>query len=99
MIKATKRPCAHPGQVLNTILSEEGISQSALARRLMTRQAKISEIINGKRGIAPEMACRLERALGIKAETWLDMQLKWQLSQVDLSKIPKIKSFDLKKAA
>ena len=99
MIKATKRPCAHPGRVLNTILIEEGISQSALARRLMTRQAKISEIVNGKRGIAPEMACRLERALGIKAETWLDMQSKWELSQVDQAKIPKIESFKEKKAA
>jgi antitoxin HigA-1 len=44
-----------------------------------TRQA-LNNIINSKSGISPEMAIRLTKAFGRTEETWLRMQLAWDLA-------------------
>jgi addiction module HigA family antidote len=44
----------------------------------VTRQT-LNNIINGKSGISPEMAIRLTKAFGSTEETWLRMQLAWDL--------------------
>lgn len=46
----------------------------------VSRQA-ISEIINEKRGISPQMALKLSKALGTTPELWLKMQLAYDLWQ------------------
>jgi addiction module HigA family antidote len=46
----------------------------------VTRKA-LSELLNGHAGASPEMAIRLEQAFGSTAETWLMMQLKYDLWQ------------------
>ena len=46
----------------------------------VTRQA-LNNIVNGKSGISPEMAIRLEKALGGTAEGWLRMQLGYDLAE------------------
>ena len=46
----------------------------------VTRQA-LNNLVNGKAGVSPEMAIRLSKAFGSTAETWLQMQLAYDLAQ------------------
>ena len=43
----------------------------------------LSELLNGHAGVSPEMAIRLEKAFGSTAETWLRMQLAYDLWQAE----------------
>jgi addiction module HigA family antidote len=47
----------------------------------VTRQA-LNNLVNGKSGISPEMAVRLDRAFGGAAEAWLALQTAYDLAQV-----------------
>ena len=51
------------------------------AKSLGVSRKALSELINGHSGISPEMAIRLEQAFGSTAETWLKMQLEYDLWQ------------------
>ncbi|WP_420634288.1 HigA family addiction module antitoxin [Candidatus Palauibacter sp.] len=46
----------------------------------VTRQA-FSELVNGRTGISVEMAMRLSKAFGSTPETWLGMQMAYDLWQ------------------
>ncbi len=46
----------------------------------VTRQA-LNNVVNGKSGISPEMAIRLDKAFGGGAETWLRLQMAYDLAQ------------------
>jgi len=46
----------------------------------ITRQA-LNSLVNGKSGISPEMVIRLSKAFGSSPETWLKMQLDYDLSK------------------
>ena len=54
----------------------------------VTRQA-LNNVVNGKAAISPEMAIRLSKAFGSTPETWLRMQLAYDLAAArkDESKI------------
>jgi len=73
---------AHPGRsIQNACLTPLGLSVTKGAEVLgVTRQA-LNNVINAKSGISPEMAIRLSKALGSDAETWLRMQLAYDLAQ------------------
>jgi len=73
----------HPGQVLQDILDEAGVTQTQLARHLKMPQSKISEICRGRRGVSPEMAFKLARTFGQSPELWSNLQKNWELSQVE----------------
>lgn len=77
--KGVKIP-QHPGQVLlKDYLQPRGITQQALSSEIGCTYAKVSEIIHGKRGITAAFALDLERVLGLPAETWLSLQLQFDL--------------------
>jgi addiction module HigA family antidote len=73
---------AHPGRiVLHDCLEPLDLSVTAAAEVLgVTRQA-LNNVVNGKSGISPEMAIRLSKAFGSTPETWLGMQLAYDLAQ------------------
>jgi len=77
---AMKNP-AHPGRVVRQdCLEPLGLTVTAAAKALgVTRQA-LNNVVNGKSGISPEMAIRLSKAFGSTAETWLRMQLAYDLA-------------------
>jgi len=81
---------AHPGRIVrHDCLEPLGLSVTAGAKVLgVTRQA-LNNIVNGKSGISPEMAIRLTKAFGSTEETWLRVQLAYDLAQArkDESKI------------
>ena len=71
----------HPGRVVrHDCLEPLGLSVTAAARVLgVTRQA-LNNLVNEKAGISPEMAIRLSKAFGSTAETWLRMQVAYDLA-------------------
>ncbi|MGB6690914.1 MAG: HigA family addiction module antitoxin [Terracidiphilus sp.] len=72
----------HPGRsIRNACLDPLGMTLTGGAKVLgVTRQA-LNNVINGKSGISPEMAIRLCKAFGSTPETWLRMQLAYDLAQ------------------
>jgi len=71
----------HPGLAIRyDCLEPLGLSVTTAARVLgVTRQA-LNNVVNGKSGISPEMAIRLSKAFGSTPETWLRMQIAWDLA-------------------
>ena len=49
----------------------------------VTRQA-LENLVSGKSSISAEMAVRLSKAFGSSPETWLGMQMSYDLAQVRL---------------
>src|SRR5437773_9449623 len=78
----------HPGRSIRTACLEPlGLSVTEGAKILgVTRQA-LNNVVNGKAAISPEMAIRLAKAFGSTAETWLRMQVAYDLSHVAQSRI------------
>jgi addiction module HigA family antidote len=73
----------HPGDILQEMLTESGVTQMKLARHLNTDVARINEICRRRRGISAAMAVMLAKAFGTSAGLWLNLQKNWELSQVD----------------
>jgi len=71
----------HPGRIVrHDCLEPLGLSITEGASVLgITRQA-LNNVVNGKSGISPNMAIRLAKAFGSTAETWLRMQLAYDLA-------------------
>ncbi len=51
----------HPGEILRDELDARGLSANALALKLRVPANRLTEILNGKRGVSPETALRLSR--------------------------------------
>ena len=74
----------------------KGASTKAWAAppRLDVTRTTLSELVNEKRGISPEMAVRLAKVFGGSAETWLTQQVHCDLAQVHADRI-KLKRLEL----
>ena len=71
----------HPGSVVrHDCLEPLGLSVTAGAKVLGVSRQALNNVVNGKSGISPEMAIRLSKAFGSTAETWLRMQLAYDLA-------------------
>ena len=72
----------HPGRsIRSACLDPLGLSVTEGAKLLgVTRQA-LNNLVNAKAGISPEMAIRLSKVFGSTPETWLRMQLAFDLAQ------------------
>ena len=73
----------HPGGIIRRqCLDPLGLSVTEAAAGLgVTRQA-LSDLVNGKAGVSVEMAIRLSKAFGSSPETWLGMQMAYDLWQM-----------------
>jgi antitoxin HigA-1 len=82
----------HPGRVLrNTVLREDGgISVTEFAKHLKVSRVALSRVVNQRAGISPQLAIRLSMALGGSAESWLNMQVAYDLGQAQRKSVPKI---------
>ena len=76
----TNRTPTHPGEMLlEEFLNPMGITQRELADAIRVPYQRINEIINGRRGVTPSTALRLAKALGMSADFWINLQLRWDL--------------------
>ena len=76
----TNRTPTHPGEMLvEEFLKPMGLTQRDLADAIHVPYQRINEVVNGKRGMTPSTALRLEKFLGMSASFWLNLQLRWDL--------------------
>ncbi|MGC1676258.1 MAG: HigA family addiction module antitoxin [Candidatus Binataceae bacterium] len=74
-IPSRRRPTP-PGEILlREFLEPLGLTQTAFAKHIGVTNARLSEIIHGKRPVTMDSALRFERALGFSAESWMRMQM------------------------
>ncbi|UEM22029.1 HigA family addiction module antitoxin [Skermanella mucosa] len=73
-------PPTHPGDVLGEdFLKPLGMSGSVLARSIDVPETLVGDLLDGRRGVTPDMALRLARYFGTSAEFWLGMQTTYDL--------------------
>jgi len=73
----------HPGVVVyEECIEPLGLSITDAAAALGVTRNTLSELVNGKRGISPEMAVRLSKVFGGNAESWLVQQAQYDLAHV-----------------
>lgn len=70
----------HPGEMLReTVFEPLGLSVTAAAERLSMSRVALSRVLNGKAGISPDLALRLEMAGASKARFWMNLQTNYDL--------------------
>jgi antitoxin HigA-1 len=87
---------SHPGDTLREdVLPALGLTVTAAATQLGVTRAALSRVLNGRAGISPQMALRLEGWLGVKnggrAELWISQQAAYDLWQARKAGAPKVK--------
>jgi addiction module HigA family antidote len=70
----------HPGEFLQDILEDRGITQSQLAKHIQVEPGVVNLICRGKRGVSAVMAKKLARALGTDSELWVNLQASYDLT-------------------
>lgn len=84
----------HPGKtVLHDCIEPLGLSITDAASSLGVTRNTLSELVNARRGISPEMAIRLSKAFGGSPESWLTQQVHYDLAQIaaDRIKVKRVK--------
>jgi len=74
----------HPGLGLRDDLEALGLSVAGAAVGLGVTRQQLYNVLKGKSAISPDMALRLEKALGGTAESWLTLQTAYDLAQARL---------------
>ena len=70
----------HPGRILKRELAARKLSANRLALALRVPSGRITDILNGKRGVSPETALRLAHFFGTSAEFWVSLQARYDLA-------------------
>jgi addiction module HigA family antidote len=78
----------HPGRIVNDALDDIGLPVADAAKGLGVTRQQLHNVVSGRSAISPEMAVRLEKAIGSTAETWLRMQAAYDLAQIATRDIP-----------
>lgn len=70
----------HPGETLREeFMLPASLSANALAQALGVTAARINEIVRERRGITADTALRLARFFGTDAQSWLNLQMRYEL--------------------
>lgn len=72
----------HPGEILlEEFLRPAGITQAAFAKKIGWTEARLSEFVNGKRGVTADAALDLAEALGTSSKLWMNLQATFDLDR------------------
>jgi len=82
----------HPGEHLALELKELGMSAAELARQLDVPTNRVTQILNGERGISGDTALRLAHFFGTTAEFWLNLQSLYEIRLAEQANGKSIKS-------
>lgn len=85
----------HPGETLQEILQNKGMSQKELAIRSGVTEKHVSTIINGTKSISVAYAKKLEYALGIDASFWINLQGIYDKELMDFEEFNNISENEL----
>ena len=72
----------HPGEVLKDLCIDPlGETLTDISESLGVSRKTLSDLVNGKRSLSLDMAIRISKAFGSTPDTWLRMQLNYDLAQ------------------
>ena len=72
----------HPGEIIREeCLKPLDLTITEAAKGLGIHRKNLSRILNGHAGVSPDMAVRLSNAFGSTPETWLKLQMAYDLAQ------------------
>ena len=90
---------SHPGRLIKADLEELGLSVAEAAKGLGVTRQQLYRVINCESAVSPDMALRLEKAVGGDAGLLLRMQASYDLAQARLRKpAPAVRKFVAKVA-
>ena len=89
-----KNPPHTGGFVFRQCSEPLGLNITEAAAALGVTRTTLSELVNEKRGISPEMAVRLSKVFGGSAEGWLVQQAQYDLAHVRADRI-KLKQLEV----
>jgi addiction module HigA family antidote len=73
----------HPGELIRTeVVAALELTVAQAAKILHVRPATLSDLMNGKAALTPEMALRIEKAFGPDMDHLLRMQLAYDVAQI-----------------
>ncbi len=76
----------HPGEIIRELcLKPLGLTVTQAAQGLGVTRKTLSLLLNGHAGISPEMAVRLSQAFGRSPESWVQLQVQYDIAQVKKS--------------
>lgn len=82
----------HPGEIIrNDVISARGLTVVETALRLGVSRVTLSRVVNGRAGISPNLAVRLELAGAGTAREWQAMQVNYDLARELDTKIHDVK--------
>ncbi len=90
MNSVKRRSPVHPGRILRSEFEDMGLSANAVALALRIPANRLTEIINGKRGITADTAMRLGRYFGTSAQVWMNLQSRYELDTAEAESAGKI---------
>ena len=92
MAKTRRLPPVHPGEILREdLMVPLGLSINRLARDLRVPVTRMSEIVNGRRGITADTALRLARYFVTTPEFWINLQGAYDLDVATRASAKRIK--------
>ena len=81
----------HPGLMLrDDVLEPLGLGVTQAAQKLGMSRVALSRVVNGRAGISPDLAIRLERAGVSSARFWMGLQSNYELAAALLHEQPKV---------
>jgi addiction module HigA family antidote len=99
-LRDPKRRPTHPGEILRKdVLPALEMTQAEFAKRLGVSRRTVSELLNERRGMSPEMAVMIARLLNTTPESWLRMQQAvdlWEVEQSAQKLVARIKPIKMK---
>jgi len=69
-----------PGEYLEEVLEELGMTKEELSRRMDRPASKLSAIFKGHKTITSDTALRLEKVLGVPAHIWTGLEAEYRLT-------------------
>jgi HTH-type transcriptional regulator/antitoxin HigA len=70
-----------PGEYLEEVIAELGMTKEELARRMNRPAPKLSAIFTGNKAITPDTALQLEKVVGVPAHIWTGLEAEYRLIQ------------------
>jgi len=69
-----------PGEYLEEIIGESGLTKAEVAHRLNCPASKLSAVFKGKKAITPDMASQLEKIFGVPTHIWLGLESEYRMT-------------------
>jgi addiction module HigA family antidote len=71
-----------PGEYLEEVLDELGMTKDELAKRMNRPAPKLSAIFKGEKAITPDTALQLEKVVGVPAHIWTGLESEYRLTLI-----------------